>query len=30
MEMEAKQNPEQAKALFLQAWHEAANDYPSC
>ena len=26
MEMEAKQNAEEAKALFLQAWYEATND----
>jgi len=27
MEMEAKQNAEEAKVLFLQAWHEATNDF---
>lgn len=27
MEMETKQNPEEAKALFLQAWEEATNDF---
>ncbi len=27
MEMEAKQQPDDAKALFLQAWNEATNDF---
>ena len=27
MEMEAKQNPQEAKALFLQAWDQATNDF---
>ena len=27
MEMEAKQKHEEAKALFLQAWNEATNDF---
>ncbi|QEC69501.1 rRNA adenine methyltransferase [Panacibacter ginsenosidivorans] len=27
MEMEAAQKPDEAKALFLQAWNEASNDF---
>lgn len=27
MEMEANQQPEEAKATFLQAWNEATNDF---
>lgn len=27
MELETKQNPAEAKALFLQAWDEASNDF---
>jgi len=27
MDMEVKDNPEEASRLFLQAWHEATNDF---
>ena len=27
MEMEANENPEEAKSMFLQAWDEATNDF---